>query len=261
METRQPWAPNIIVQMSKAAKTKKKRASSSGGAPAEAEALLARSDTNSAGALTVMESWERRLDAQVRRQGGQSALPSPQARPDLSDTDSDDVVVEAGHGGGCGGGGEFFNEIWPRLLPFQRQGVAFGVAKGGRILIADEMGLGKTLQAIAIAAFYRHDWPVLIVVPASVKYNWAAELEKWIPVLPTKRIAVIRGRTDTEPLREGKADVIIMTYALFTAGSLVAEEVSRLEPPVVVLDESHYIKNHKAQRTEFLAGIASRSRR
>ena len=52
------------------------------------------------------------------------------------------------------------------------------MAKEGRVLIADEMGLGKTLQAIAIAAFYRHDWPVLVVAPASVKYNWASEFEK-----------------------------------------------------------------------------------
>lgn len=32
------------------------------------------------------------------------------------------------------------------LLPFQLEGVRFGLRRGGRFLIADEMGLGKTLQ-------------------------------------------------------------------------------------------------------------------
>ena len=40
------------------------------------------------------------------------------------------------------------------LMPFQREGVKFCLARGGRCLIADEMGVGKTLQAIALAACY-----------------------------------------------------------------------------------------------------------
>lgn len=41
------------------------------------------------------------------------------------------------------------------LLPFQRQGVRFGLERGGRCLIADEMGVGKTLQAIAMASCFQ----------------------------------------------------------------------------------------------------------
>lgn len=40
------------------------------------------------------------------------------------------------------------------LLPFQREGVLFGLRRGGRVLIADEMGVGKTLQAIALMCCY-----------------------------------------------------------------------------------------------------------
>lgn len=39
------------------------------------------------------------------------------------------------------------------LLPFQLEGVQFGLRRGGRCLIADEMGLGKTLQVIRICQF------------------------------------------------------------------------------------------------------------
>jgi SNF2 family DNA or RNA helicase len=32
------------------------------------------------------------------------------------------------------------------LLPFQQDGVKFGLQRGGRCLLADEMGVGKTIQ-------------------------------------------------------------------------------------------------------------------
>lgn len=32
------------------------------------------------------------------------------------------------------------------LLPFQKEGVKFGLQRGGRCLFADEMGVGKTIQ-------------------------------------------------------------------------------------------------------------------
>lgn len=32
------------------------------------------------------------------------------------------------------------------LLPFQWEGVRFGLRRGGRCLLADEMGVGKTIQ-------------------------------------------------------------------------------------------------------------------
>jgi hypothetical protein len=40
-------------------------------------------------------------------------------------------------------------------MPFQRDGVQYGLARRGRVLIADEMGVGKTVQALALAACYQ----------------------------------------------------------------------------------------------------------
>lgn len=37
-------------------------------------------------------------------------------------------------------------QVKDALLPFQLEGVRFGLQRRGRCLIADEMGLGKTLQ-------------------------------------------------------------------------------------------------------------------
>lgn len=47
------------------------------------------------------------------------------------------------------------------------------MSKQGRLLLADDMGLGKTVQAICIAAYYRNEWPLLVVAPSSVRFTWA----------------------------------------------------------------------------------------
>ncbi len=66
------------------------------------------------------------------------------------------------------------------LLDFQIKGVLFGLAREGRVLIADEMGTGKTVQALALAACYRTDWPVLVVTPAAARSMWAEQIEQWL---------------------------------------------------------------------------------
>ena len=49
------------------------------------------------------------------------------------------------------------------LLPFQREGVRYGLQRHGRVLIADEMGVGKTVQAIALASCYQVGVIMLLV--------------------------------------------------------------------------------------------------
>lgn len=41
-------------------------------------------------------------------------------------------------------------------------------------------GLGKTVQAITIMWHYRDEWPLLVVVPASMRLCWVDELETWL---------------------------------------------------------------------------------
>lgn len=55
---------------------------------------------------------------------------------------------------------------------------SFAVSKQGRLLLADDMGLGKTVQAICIAAYYRNEWPLLVVAPSSVRFTWAEVKKK-----------------------------------------------------------------------------------
>ena len=94
------------------------------------------------------------------------------------------------------------------LLPFQKEGVARGVALNGRVLLADEMGLGKTVQAIASACFYRNEWPLLVLAPSSLKLVWRDELLRWLsssmgpnglPCLRPEEVNVVRLTLITSP--------------------------------------------------------------
>ena len=85
-----------------------------------------------------------------------------------------------------------------KLLPFQKEGVEFGKKVEGRVLIADEMGCGKSAQAIRLCLEYADEVPVLIVCPASLRYTWAHEIEKWLPTLAPSEVSIAKGRADRE---------------------------------------------------------------
>ncbi|KAM6349120.1 SWI/SNF-related matrix-associated actin-dependent regulator of chromatin subfamily A-like protein 1 isoform 2-T4 [Alca torda] len=79
------------------------------------------------------------------------------------------------------------SEIVTSLMPFQREGVNFAISRNGRLLLADDMGLGKTLQAICIAAYYRKEWPLLVVTPSSVRFTWAEDESHFLKNMKTAR--------------------------------------------------------------------------
>ena len=61
--------------------------------------------------------------------------------------------------------------------------ISFGIYKNGRVLIGDDMGLGKTIQAICLSAYYRTEWPLLVVVPSSVRFDWSQVIMVGIEIL------------------------------------------------------------------------------
>ncbi|XP_070278188.1 SWI/SNF-related matrix-associated actin-dependent regulator of chromatin subfamily A-like protein 1 [Myotis yumanensis] len=126
------------------------------------------------------------------------------------------------------------------LLPFQRAGVNFAIAKGGRLLLADDMGLGKTIQAICIAAFYRKEWPLLVVVPSSVRFTWEQAFLQWLPSLNPEHINVVV--TGKDRLTTGLVNIVSF--------DLLSKLEKQLKTPfkVVIIDESHFLKNIKTAR-------------
>ncbi|XP_069081160.1 DNA annealing helicase and endonuclease ZRANB3 isoform X1 [Pleurodeles waltl] len=151
-------------------------------------------------------------------------------------------------------------KIRQRLLPFQEEGIKFALKRNGRCMIADEMGLGKTIQAIAVAYFYKSEWPLLIVVPSSLKYPWIEELEKWIPELCPHDISVIENKIDIGRISTCK--VTVLGYGLLTTDAeTLIDSLYKQNFKVVVVDESHYIKSRSSSRSTILVPIVQKAPR
>ncbi|KAI0243026.1 DNA annealing helicase and endonuclease ZRANB3 [Lamellibrachia satsuma] len=129
------------------------------------------------------------------------------------------------------------------------------VNKTTKCLIADEMGLGKTLQALCVAYYYRAEWPLLIVVPSSLRYPWIEELERWLPEIHPHSINLIQNGGDISEIP--RASVTIVTYGLLRhpASRLVQEALLNQHFEIIIVDESHYIKNRKTVSSKFLVPL------
>lgn len=98
--------------------------------------------------------------------------------------------------------------------------------------------MGK--QIITTTLEHRSAFPAIIICPACVKINWQREVIKW---LPGRSVEVMSGFSGPAPT----ADIVILNY------DIVAKRLGQLQafkPRAIILDESHYVKNHKAKRTD-----------
>lgn len=149
------------------------------------------------------------------------------------------------------------------LLPFQFEGVKFGLRRGGRCLIADEMGLGKTLQAIAIASCYMDEGPVLVVCPAILRYTWAEELEHWLPSCLPSDIHLVFGH-ENNPLNLARTPKVVVTsYKML---SNLKNSILKQKWAVLIVDESHHVRctkrmSSEAGETQALLDISSKINR
>ena len=126
-------------------------------------------------------------------------------------------------------------------MPFQRAGIAFGISHPA-VFIADEMGLGKTIEAIGIINALEWIKRVLVVAPASLKLNWRSELKKWL--VRSMRVTIVDGAVP----RDGIAIINYEQMKKF-------REALRGETwDMLIVDEIHYCKSSKAQRTTEVFG-------
>ncbi|MGE4560424.1 MAG: SNF2-related protein [Desulfobulbus sp.] len=145
--------------------------------------------------------------------------------------------------------------IKAKLYPYQIEGVAF-LAGTGRALLADDMGLGKTLQAIA-AADWLCGWEgvrrVLIICPASLKHQWAREIERFTDREPL----VIQGPAQERGVQyRREATFFIINYELILRDLTVINET--LCPDLVIMDEAQRIKNWRTKIAAAVKRIPSR---
>ena len=136
-------------------------------------------------------------------------------------------------------------------LPYQRAGVAYALGKRD-ILIGDEMGLGKTIQALGVINAKPEIERVLVVCPASLKLNWRREAQKWL--VRERPVVVIDGGKKQAEIPSGPA-IVIINYELLGKHHELGSGWD-----LAVFDESHYLKNGKAQRTKAALSVQSESR-
>ncbi|WP_329477468.1 DEAD/DEAH box helicase [Kribbella sp. NBC_01510] len=136
------------------------------------------------------------------------------------------------------------------LMPHQARLIASAAAGHRTFLLADEPGLGKTAQAL-LAARAVGAYPLLVVVPNVVKTNWAREAGLWTP---KRNATVIHGDGETV---DGFADIVIVNYEVLDRH---VGWLGDLGFRGMVVDEAHFIKNKKSQRSRNVLQLSERIR-
>ena len=153
------------------------------------------------------------------------------------------------------------------LRPYQKAGAQWlhllsGLGLGA--CLADDMGLGKTIQVLSLLlvdqARQAKPRPSLLVAPASLLGNWAAEIERFAPGL--KSVIVhqsampadqVRGFT---PEQASEYDLAITSY-----GSLLRQPAfAATDWRLVILDEAQAIKNPNARQTMAVKALPAKAR-
>ncbi|MGT2508943.1 DEAD/DEAH box helicase [Cupriavidus basilensis] len=158
-------------------------------------------------------------------------------------------------------------ELKANLRPYQQVGVRWLyllTRLGLGACLADDMGLGKTMQVLSLLLVLKRESaevrPSLLVAPASLLANWAAEAERFAPglrlliahpsVMPAADLRAL------DPARLADIDLVITSY-----GSLLRQPVlGAIQWRVAVIDEAQAIKNPGAKQTRQVKQLQAQSR-
>src|SRR6476661_739307 len=156
---------------------------------------------------------------------------------------------------GCDGEHSFVRRLLKApLYDFQARGAVF-LACRGRSILGDDMGLGKTAQtmaAVELLARERGIRRVLVVAPASVKYQWEGEIRKFTD----RSVQVVEGLKDArEELYAQDAFYKLVNYEQVVRD---LDLMNAWRPDVVVLDEAQRIKNWESKTSRAVKKLQSR---
>ena len=142
-----------------------------------------------------------------------------------------------------------------RAFSHQEDGIKF-LLKNKKCILADDMGLGKTYQSI-VGALECNAERVLIICPSSLKINWMREVQNFCD-----DVSIISGN-HWNPSR-----FTIVNYDILKNFHTVAErnkeyedwelmrDIVEFNPDLLILDEAHYVKNHKSKRGAILKDLS-----
>lgn len=128
--------------------------------------------------------------------------------------------------------------------------------------LADDMGLGKTIQTLALLQHNKENilsgnngseqldlfsgknniLTSLLIVPASLVYNWYNEIKKFVPGMKVFTYKGVSRRKSTDYFSD--YDIVLSSYHTIRQD---IEIISRFNFHYIILDESHIIKNPASQ--------------
>lgn len=141
---------------------------------------------------------------------------------------------------------------WQKLYPYQKQDIETCCLQKKQFLFL-EMGLGKTCIAVMSALYHREQhWPLLVVAPSSLVYNWQTELLKWSSgELTPEDICLIRKGSDLKKKSfSTDKSVYILSYSLLNSTNVFQVLQNDISFDSCILDECHYVKSCQSKRSK-----------
>jgi SWI/SNF-related matrix-associated actin-dependent regulator 1 of chromatin subfamily A len=144
-----------------------------------------------------------------------------------------------------------------KAFKHQEEGIKF-LLKNKKCILADDMGLGKTLQSIVAALEVRAE-RVLVVCPSSLKINWMREIQNFC-----EDVSIIKGKHwDPDRFTIINYDILKNFHTIEERGKKYEDwelrrEIVEFNPDLIILDEAHFVKNHKSIRGKILKDISKR---
>jgi len=154
------------------------------------------------------------------------------------------------------------------LRPYQSAGVQWlylFTQLGLGACLADDMGLGKTIQVLSLLLVLKNRvgpqrTPSLLVAPASLLANWAAEIARFAPSL--KAVVAHPSAPPGDKLKmDGSDDLTDIDLIITSYGFLARTPWLETTPwRLVVLDEAQAIKNPAAKQTRLVKKLKAETR-
>jgi SWI/SNF-related matrix-associated actin-dependent regulator 1 of chromatin subfamily A len=144
-----------------------------------------------------------------------------------------------------------------RAFNHQEEGIEF-LLKNKKCILADDMGLGKTYQSI-VAAIESGAERILIICPSTLKINWMREIQNF-----SEDVSIINGKHwDPDMFTIINYDILKNFHTVKEKGKEYEDwelrrEIVGFNPDLIILDEAHFIKNHKSIRGKILKDIAKK---
>jgi superfamily II DNA or RNA helicase len=154
------------------------------------------------------------------------------------------------------------------LRPYQQAGVQWLYLLTRLRLgacLADDMGLGKTIQVLSLLLVLKEESsdtrkPSLVVAPASLLANWAAEIARFAPNL--KAVVAHPSAMSAEQLKSDLAETLADAHLFITSYGTLARVPWLASTPwrLVILDEAQAIKNPVAKQTKAVKTLKAETR-